>query len=66
MSETGRASLKLIFDSDPYKAWAAVPANLPEVTKVNKAYAGQPCAQTGGGQYVFRPVIGYYECNRFF
>lgn len=42
MSETGRASLKLIFDSDPYKAWAAVPANLPEVTKVNKAYAGQP------------------------
>jgi hypothetical protein len=29
-------------------------------------YAGQPCAQTGGGPYVFRPVIGYYECNRFF
>lgn len=28
-------------------------------------YAGQPCAQTGG-LYVFRPVIGYYECNRFF
>ena len=27
-------------------------------------YAGQPCAQTGA-LYVFRPNIGYYECNRF-
>lgn len=28
-------------------------------------YNGQPCPQTGGGPYVFRPNIGYYECNRF-
>jgi hypothetical protein len=27
-------------------------------------YAGHPCPQTGGGPYVFRPNIGYYECNR--
>lgn len=42
MSQKGRASLKLIFESDTYKAWAKVPANAPEVNKVERAWTGQP------------------------
>ncbi len=42
MSVKGRASLDLVFASDPYKAWAKVPANAQEVAKINKAFAGQP------------------------
>jgi hypothetical protein len=25
-------------------------------------YAGQPCPQAAGGEYLFFPGIGYYEC----
>jgi hypothetical protein len=58
LGEDGRASYQAF-------AWAPTGEFQGHVHLIRAdLYAGQPCAQTGG-EYVFRPNIGYYECNRF-
>jgi len=61
VSTKGRASLKLIFDSDPYRAWAKLPANAKEVAKIDKAYAGAPHTQPSS-KYA-KGLVGLCEEN---
>lgn len=50
MTEIGRAHLQRIFDSIPYKTWAAVPTNATDAGKIAKAFAGKPYT-TPGSKY---------------
>lgn len=49
MSDAGRANLTKIFNSAPYKAWAAVAANKVDASKVARKFAGSNTPKPGSG-----------------
>lgn len=61
MSAKGRTDLALVFGSDPYKAWAAVPTNKIDAGKVAKAFTGVRVTKPGS-KYA-QGLVGLCEEN---
>lgn len=47
MSDAGRLYLQQVFGSDPYKKWAAIPANATDASKIARKFAGTNTTRPG-------------------